>query len=267
MQSLHQGNTLPEHLRVLDLCTGTGCIPLLVNYEFTQTHGRKAGLEVVGIDISSKAFSLAQRNLHRLLQDGILRLVSPSSSLKFLRADVLAEKIEETTPLPLATALQEYGKGSPCEAIAKGRWDILISNPPYISPDAFKYTTTRSVKRFEPKLALVPKELDALAQPKIDPGDIFYPRLLEIAKQVDAQVILYEVADLGQACRVAAMAQAQGIWSSIEIWRDDPTQNDEEGNLEDVFIPNGVKVIGSGNGRSVFAYRGEANAWLRKVDS
>lgn len=142
----------------------------------------------------------------------------------------------------------------------KGRWDILISNPPYISPSAFNHTTTRSVKRYEPKLALVPKDADALHYPDIDPGDIFYPRLLGVAKQLDVQVLLFEVADLEQAGRVAAMAQQQKIWTVIEIWRDDPSQSDHDVDLEQTTVAARIKVLGRGNGRSVFAYRGEAKA-------
>ncbi|KAJ9630817.1 hypothetical protein H2203_001342 [Taxawa tesnikishii (nom. ined.)] len=144
------------------------------------------------------------------------------------------------------------------------QWDILISNPPYISPQAFNRTTSRSVRNFEPKLALVPSP-QPISSP-IDPGDVFYPRLLTIAKAVDAKLVLFEVADLEQAQRVASMVQKEGIWERTEIWRDDPTTS-EEGWSENVAnngTDDSVLVRGRGNGRSVVASRGEALQWVKE---
>ncbi|TIA44874.1 S-adenosyl-L-methionine-dependent methyltransferase [Aureobasidium pullulans] len=264
MERLQKSKLLPEHVKLLDLCTGTGCIPLLASYELVQKYSRKGRLEAVGVDISPSALSLAKRNLRRLSQDGTIRIEPPSSSLSFIRADILAEADHNPSDcVSLMTALQLYEETQQSNdptADRKGGWDILISNPPYISPSAFHRTTTRSVKRYEPKLALVPKDADASQYPGIDPGDIFYPRLLEIAKQVDARVVLFEVADLEQAGRVAAMAQQQNIWTVIEVWRDNPSQADDYGGSEQTSVATGIKVLGRGNGRSVFAYRGGAKA-------
>lgn len=261
VRRLSGNGKLPEHLRVLDLCTGTGCIPLLVGYEFAQIYGKEKGFEVVGVDISPHAMALAKKNLKQLTADGSLRLASPLQSIRFLQADILADTSDGEGKLPtLFDALQNYER--PVKTRRNGRWDILISNPPYISPKAFDQTTTRSVKRYEPKLALVPRKSSSSNRYGIDPGDIFYPRLLDIAKDVDAQVVLFEVADLEQAIRVASMMQRQGIWTAIEIWRDDPVHADEGDVEPDASIPSGINVVGSGNGRSVFAYRGHANTWL-----
>ncbi|KAL2031247.1 hypothetical protein VTO58DRAFT_106598 [Aureobasidium pullulans] len=204
-------------------------------------------------------------------------LTSAKNELRWLR-DFVAEPQRNTGNIldnwaarrKLRQLCVERAKGKPLQYIMgtdndptadrKGGWDILISNPPYISPSAFNRTTTRSVKRYEPKLALVPKDADASQYPGIDPGDIFYPRLLEIAKQVDARVVLFEVADLEQAGRVAAMAQQQNIWTVIEVWRDNPSQADDYGGSEQTSVATGIKVLGRGNGRSVFAYRGGAKA-------
>lgn len=264
MERLQKSKLHPEHVKLLDLCTGTGCIPLLASYELVQKYSRKGRLEAVGVDISPSALSLAKRNLRRLSQDGTIRIEPPSSSLSFIRADILAEADHNPNDcVSLMTALQLYEEtqqSSDPTADRKGGWDILISNPPYISPSAFHRTTTRSVKRYEPKLALVPKDADASQYSGIDPGDIFYPRLLEIAKQLDARVVLFEVADLEQAGRVAAMAQQQNIWTVIEVWRDNPSQADVYGGSEQTSVATGIKVLGRGNGRSVFAYRGGAKA-------
>ncbi|KAI4730883.1 S-adenosyl-L-methionine-dependent methyltransferase [Aureobasidium sp. EXF-10728] len=252
---LHQGTKpLPRHLKILDLCTGTGCIPLLAYHEFTTKHGRNPNnLEILGVDVSRQALRLANKNLHRLASEGTL---PPNPSLRFLQADVLAVSDSKTsTESPSLTSVLQTNSIS-----SHPHWDILISNPPYISPTAFSTTTTRSVKRYEPLLALVPSA-PATLPPSIDDGDTFYPHLLSIAAKVSARVILFEVADLEQAQRIAEMARQQGIWDRIEIWRDDPGE-DGEASVDMGAVDERIRVLGRGNGRSVVAYRGDAVGWL-----
>lgn len=170
----------------------------------------------------------------------------------FIQADVLAKDTEEIPEIsPVMHLLREKGML---------RWDILISNPPYISPRAFVHTTTRSVRNFEPKLALVPPPSeDTTAED--ESGDLFYPRLLDIADQVQAKVVLFEVADIDQALRVAQMARKRGMWRGIEIWRDEPAAKHLN---SDPIIgdANGFRAFGRGDGRSVVCWRAEASQWL-----
>ncbi|KAI4834190.1 S-adenosyl-L-methionine-dependent methyltransferase [Aureobasidium sp. EXF-8845] len=275
---LHRdGSTLPKHMKILDLCTGTGCIPLLAHHEFTNKHNRKPrDLEIVGVDISPSAINLANDNLQRLVDEGIL---SPDPKLQFLQADILATRDTKAGSgvMSLDVVLEQYTSTS--EIPGKSDWDILISNPPYISPAAFAHTTTRSVKRFEPRLALVPSPPSPLLDS--DHGDLFYPRLLSLAAKFSTKVVLFEVADLAQAERIAEMAREQGIWDRIEIWRDDPQGNGSIGDdyqgcsdgmaeetvgnggvVEEMVMDGSVKIFGAGNGRSVVAYRGEGRQWL-----
>ena len=174
----------------------------------------------------------------------------------FLQVDVLREEVlaESTGPPPLLAALKNRSKDGQLP-----RSDILISNPPYISSKDYSRTTYRSVRDFEPKLALVPPT--ANSQPSQYDGDLFYPRLLRIAEQMDTKILLIEVADLKQADRVASIAVEQGIWDGIQVWRDDPADRSA---TAEVAMVNGdsIPVVGSGHGRSVFAYRGEGTAWL-----
>ncbi|KAH0035184.1 modification methylase HemK, partial [Aureobasidium melanogenum] len=247
----------PKHIRILDLCTGTGCIPLLAHYELGQRrrHGQPPqSLEVVGVDISDQALNLANRNLHRLAGAGYL---GPDPSLHFIQADILATDSNDKSnhPPSLDSALHHYESTS--STSCDGRWDIVISNPPYISPQAFNNTTQRSVKRYEPRLALVPPPQNNSLYSQVDQGDIFYPRLLQIARNVGAKVVLFEVADLEQAERVALMAKDQGIWDGIEIWRDYPSEHDPDVEIINTGALKDVKILGTGNGRSVFAYRGD----------
>lgn len=88
---------------------------------------------------------------------------------------------------------------------------------------------------------------------------MFYPRILAIASQVCAKVLLVEVADMEQAVRVAGMVlgQGRGVWEGCEIWRDWPAAAAEVGGGEMVEAGGeDVRVRGEGNGRAVLAWRG-----------
>lgn len=166
-------------------------------------------------------------------------------AIKFVDADVLGSP--ETSPSVISALHRTSGSGNP------PRCDVLISNPPYISSKAYRTTIARSVRDYEPKLALVPTELPGST--KVDDGDVFYPRLLELAKQLQTQVVLFEVADMEQAKRVVSMAIEQGEWTGIEIWKDEPGVHDSL--PQHVTVQDRtVEVRGIGHGRSVFAYRG-----------
>jgi methylase of polypeptide subunit release factors len=238
---------LPDELRVLDLCTGTGCIPLLFRHEFAAKR-KDITLRILGIDISEESMDLARYNLRENESDPEVR----EGLTNFARADVLANPFADLTPgapLPVKNVLNHNRW--------KLFWDILISNPPYISPSAYWKTTTRSVRAFEPKLALVPpnsSNIDDTQQ-----GDFFYPQLLKFAQELETKVVLLEVADLPQALRVARLAKQRNLFDGIEIWRDDPEPTSGEPTVED-----GFDVLGNGNARSVVCWRGQGAAWLGK---
>jgi len=120
--------------------------------------------------------------------------------------------------------------------------DLLVCNPPYISHRGFATQTTRSVRNFEPKLALVPNHplLETFSsqvqperasgsashtqsqppsfppQPRVPwtqlydpthPSDIFYPLLLSLlTTPLYPRHAFFEVGDLEQALRVASTA-------------------------------------------------------------
>lgn len=146
-----------------------------------------------------------------------------------------------------------------------GDWDVVLSNPPYISPQGYWRDTSRGVRNWEPKLALVPP-----AMPGVDglgpggAGDVFYPRVLEIAEGVGAKVVVVEVADMGQAGRVAGMVGRKGGWDGCEVWRDWVCGGRGEEDASEVADGDGrrVRVIGSGNGRVVVCWRGGGGSWI-----
>ena len=102
-----------EGNRVLDLCTGSGAIAIAVKKE---TEKLKRTVEVVASDISAPALTLAKENA--VLND---------AQITFVESDLFAK--------------------------VRGRYDIIVSNPPYI-PTADIEGLQREVKDFEPRSAL-----------------------------------------------------------------------------------------------------------------
>jgi len=235
---LHHSKPQKKPLRILDLCTGTGCIPLLLNSILAPS---TPALRLLGVDNSTAAISLARKNLEHNVTLRRLPL-SARDQIQFLRDDIFDP-----------TKLQWPNQS----------WDILISNPPYISPDSFNKTTARSVRNHEPISALVPSLDPQSTLPDEAKGDIFYPHLLSLANSVQAKIILFEVADMAQAERVVHMVLDHG-WEGVEIWRDWPAQG-----VSREFVTAGaveVNVIGEGNGRGVIAWRRGVGTWIGKAE-
>jgi hypothetical protein len=120
--------------------------------------------------------------------------------------------------------------------------------------------TNRSVRNYEPKLALVPPILSTNSQMHTLPEDIFYPKILNIARDANARLVLTEVADTEQALRVAKLAVEMKCWKSIEIWRDWPDQTPRSNKLskEEEHAKVGQRHVtfrGIGHGRSVVCWR------------
>ena len=102
-------------LRILDMCTGSGCILLSLLLE-------KQGSTGTGVDVSQEALKVAGKNKIQLGLDGRAEL---------LQSDLFsAKELEED-----------------------GQYDILISNPPYI-PTKEIDTLMEEVKSHDPRLAL-----------------------------------------------------------------------------------------------------------------
>jgi methylase of polypeptide subunit release factors len=246
-----------KRLRVLDLCTGTGCILLLFHHHFYYYKANHdIDLHLTGVDISSDAVNLSFEN--QAIQLRALeakhegnKMLQSLKGLNFVQADILTKERD----------MQQLFKQSACpashhttEGSGHPLFDVLISNPPYISRRDYLRTTSRSVRHYEPRLALVPPSSLSPQEEWIYEADVFYPRLLAIAYHVGAQHALFEIGDLEQAKRVAAMSVASGYWTVVEIWRDEPGDNATDPEVLDIS-GSAVRVLGSGNGRSVFMCR------------
>jgi HemK-like putative methylase len=251
--------------KIVDLCTGTGAIPLLFQYKLlgdSKTISEHR-LSTIGIDMNSRAVRLALNNKERVLHGSGGETLNAAQrrsieNTQFMQSDVL-EKDQLVHRLAVA--------GFPTA-------DILLCNPPYISPSSFETTTAQSVKNFEPKLALVPPH-PSVASPNINPGDTFYPVLISLAASLDVKLLWCEVEDEQQALRVvemitraANMSDVAGqVNDSIEIWREELDSTNSVNNAiswADHFNNasqkrSGIQVIGIGNTRSV--------VWWRKLNS
>ena len=197
---------------------------------------------VTGIDISPTALALARLNMTHNSPP----LSSAHASARFASGDVLASS---------AALLDEAHREREDEGwYGDETFDVVTANPPYISRLGFNRDTERSVRNFEPRLALVPEEEDRIGgAEKGRPEDVFYGRIVEKAERVGARILLMEVAGTEQAGRVARIVRGRKGWRKIEVWRDFPdgvVGEGGEGELGEEIVLRGV-----GEGRSVVCWR------------
>ncbi len=102
-----------EGQSILDLCTGSGAIAIAVYKELEKVN---RPVKVTAVDISADALTLAKENA-----------AANEAEINFVQSDLFKR--------------------------LRGRFDIIVSNPPYI-PTAEIDGLQREVKSFEPKLAL-----------------------------------------------------------------------------------------------------------------
>lgn len=110
LKHLHDG------MRILDMCTGSGCILISLLHYSNDCEG-------VGVDLSEEALNVARDNAERLSNNGI----SDKMNVNFVHSD-LFENID-------------------------GNFDIIVSNPPYIKTDVIKGLMPE-VREYEPMMAL-----------------------------------------------------------------------------------------------------------------
>ena len=188
--------TTEKPLSVLDLCTGSGCIPLLLCHCWPSGTTR-----AYGVDISEHAIRLATENAARCgMPPSPPSEGSPKSNTytPYL-ADILNPSFKESLPHP---------------------FDIITSNPPYIPLEEYRQLP-HSVKDFEDSRALFG---DLLNSTETD-GAAFYrviARLVAqkgvLAESDDAMVVL-EVGDK-QAPLVRDILHTEARLRKTEIWRD-----------------------------------------------
>lgn len=112
--AMKKGLFLDQNPRILDLCTGSGCIGLAVAH-------RVKDARVTLADISPQALAVAKKNVGRLQLGGRVSCV----------------RVDALQPAP------DY----------LGKFHMIVSNPPYITTEEMK-TLEPSVVNYEPHLAL-----------------------------------------------------------------------------------------------------------------
>ncbi|PQE12103.1 family methyltransferase protein [Rutstroemia sp. NJR-2017a BVV2] len=242
----------PKPFRIIDFCSGSGCISLLLHSLLSKQY---SNLEIIGIDVSPKALELSKENLQYNGERGLLEK-SALNQVHFEHANML----------------REYQR---ILEICKQTCDIIISNPPYISQAAFNKETSRSVRNWEPRLALVPEATkpalsllkdSSTEKSHMHPEDIFYRGLIRFHRRLKSKILVMEVGDAAQAMRVVALQMAMRRRSEIEIWRDWPDGQKADDEADHIDI-NGhrVDVKGTGTMRAVVLYARQPRRQTKEV--
>lgn len=192
-------------MRIIDLCTGSGCIALLLHALLAPKCHR---LAIIGVDVSHTAIELAKANLEHNLRLGLLT-DRALTEVQFCQGNVLGPQGVEKV-LQRSASLIDGHPTSKAATVANVECDVLISNPPYISPMSFRDgTTARSVRIFEPTLALVPPtDADDTKAQDCQQADLFYHHLVALSSRVRAKLTILECGDRMQAGRVASMCES-----------------------------------------------------------
>jgi release factor glutamine methyltransferase len=111
----HNAGERNNAVRLLDLGTGSGCIPVAIKKE-------KPAWDCTGCDISESALNIARENA-----------ASNNTGVSFFRADMMHPENSKE--------------------LSEGTWDIITSNPPYITADEKKELSPQ-VLEYEPSIAL-----------------------------------------------------------------------------------------------------------------
>lgn len=168
MPHLHDG------MSILDMCTGSGCILI----SLMQYSNDCAG---VGADLSDEALEVAEKNARRILKEKNIHVKSGFKDLKE------AKEVKEAI-FPVQNEIL-FLQGDLFEALDLGektavKFDIIVSNPPYISTDV--------IKTLEPEVA-VHEPLTALDGGQ--DGLYFYRRIVKDAKKclVRGGMLFFEI--------------------------------------------------------------------------
>lgn len=105
-------NSNKEKLDILDLCTGSGAIAISIKRAFNKK------TNITASDISLKALEVAKKNANVILKD--------KNAINFIKSDMF-ENIDK-------------------------KFDIIVTNPPYIETETIKHLSKEVQK--EPKIAL-----------------------------------------------------------------------------------------------------------------
>ncbi|KAH9935336.1 S-adenosyl-L-methionine-dependent methyltransferase [Fomitopsis serialis] len=192
---------------LLDLCTGSGCIPILLCHLLPG-----GSLHATGVDLSDAAIQLARDNA------ALCGIAVPP---------VLPEqygKVKRNTFLPLLGNIRAPGFVAACGL--RPPYDVVTSNPPYITKEDYD-NLSPSVKDWEDPRALIgdPAAGGEMEMREDARGLTFYHTIADLLAsstptllKSDGLVAL-EVGE-GQASAVAEIMERKAHMKNIEIWKD-----------------------------------------------
>jgi len=230
---------------MLDLCTGTGCIPILLSHLRRQAGGITIAY---GVDISADAVSLARENAtdQSLTPSSDLNcIVSRDDDLEANKEVVVTGELggrtnhgRGTVDLNAASAASGVGRSAldvMCADILQEDFvhmvlsrmeppfDVITSNPPYIPLDEYE-RLPNSVKEWEDWRALLgDPPTDGSGDGSKGRGLMFYNRIAQIVSAdgvlTSNGIVALEVGHT-QAERVREILVETGRMSATEVWKD-----------------------------------------------
>ena len=162
--------TASSEVQILDIGTGSGCIAIALAKYLPYS-------SVYGIDISNEALKIAKQNAN-----------NNKANVQFTNHDIF-HKLPDSLP---------------------ERWDIIVSNPPYITPDE-KELMSANVLNYEPHQALFAPQ---------DKPLLFYERIAEIGlQQLKVGGFLFFETSAIYGKETATMLKQKG-YNSVELFKD-----------------------------------------------
>jgi release factor glutamine methyltransferase len=137
-QTSENGDSQSSTLRVLDFCTGSGCIAIALAAKCPNA-------KIIATDISADALALAKENAVR---NNVLERIG------FLQGDGFTALMSEgRVPRVSDSNADLKVRDSWNSSLGKWEFNLIISNPPYI-PSAEIATLQPEVRDFDPRVAL-----------------------------------------------------------------------------------------------------------------
>lgn len=214
-RSESQNPTGPAPFNILDLCTGSGCIPLGLASALP-----KSSCKLIGVDIHDLAIQLAQDN------EVINRRLLNNNPVQFQKADLFHPNAvhmflnrQDSFPI-LDQAANTEAKGLPSKGLP---FNLVVSNPPYIAhseqpelePEVSKWEDPKALMADEEGLIFYPK----IAQMAIELLDTKSRRNGPVLDRVVMPEVVLEIGGDHQADAVTTSVRHAGF-TRVEVWKD-----------------------------------------------